>query len=81
MVQIKIAFGRICFKNIYSGINGKWYNENNFIRFDDYSISPITRQVLLQWGYELVKLKMVCYNLFLRGKEKAAKHYENNKEI
>ena len=23
-------------------------------RFDDYSISPVIRQVLLHWGYELV---------------------------
>ena len=25
------------------------------VRFDDYSISPKIRQILLQWGYELVK--------------------------
>ena len=24
-------------------------------KFDDYSISPDTRQILLHWGYELVK--------------------------
>ena len=24
-------------------------------RFDDYSISPIIRQILLLWGYELVE--------------------------
>ena len=25
------------------------------VRFDDYSISPKIRQILLQWGYELAK--------------------------
>ena len=24
-------------------------------RFDDYSISPNIRQIVLQWGYELVE--------------------------
>ena len=24
-------------------------------RFDDYSISPVLRQVLLHWGYELLE--------------------------
>ena len=24
-------------------------------RFDDYSISPIIRQILLHWGYKLVQ--------------------------
>ena len=24
-------------------------------KFDDYSISPKTRQILLHWGYELTK--------------------------
>ena len=24
-------------------------------KFDDYSISPIFRQILLHWGYELTK--------------------------
>ena len=25
------------------------------IKFDDYSISPKTRQILLHWGYELIE--------------------------
>ena len=36
------------------GINGS---------FDDYAISPMIRQVLLYWGYELVEsnlLKIFC---------------------
>ena len=31
-------------------------------RFDDYSISPKIRQILLHWGYELVEV--ICYDLF-----------------
>ena len=61
----KKPFGRRYFKNVYSSINGKWYNEKSIIRFDNYSISPVMIQVLLQWDYELVELKMICYNLFL----------------
>ena len=28
-------------------------------RFDDYSISPKIRQILLHWGYELTKDAMI----------------------
>ena len=38
------------------------------VRFDDSSISPMVRQVLLHWGYELVEnvvfhIKMSYYQL------------------
>ena len=29
--------------------------KNNDAKFDDYSISPKIRQILLHWGYELVE--------------------------
>ena len=29
--------------------------KNSDSKFDDYSISPKIRQILLQWGYELVE--------------------------
>ena len=32
-------------------------------RFDDYSISPKIRQILLHWDYGLAE--MICYNFFL----------------
>ena len=32
-------------------------------RFDDYSISPKIRQILLYWDYGLAE--MICYNFFL----------------
>ena len=31
--------------------------------FDDYSMSPKIRQILLHWGYDC--LKVICYYLFL----------------
>ena len=59
---------------------------NGTMKIISLGLMIIPFRLLLDWfrcngGYELVKLKMVCYNLFLCGKEKAAKHYENNKEI
>ena len=30
-------------------------------KFDDYSISPKIRQILLHWGYELVKHDLVWF--------------------
>ena len=65
-------------------------------RFDDYSISPKIRQILLHWGYELVEsdllwliflfaLKWSIIGLidknYCGGKEKAAKHYIANKGV
>ena len=29
--------------------------KNAGAKFDDYSVSPKTRQILLHWGYELVE--------------------------
>ena len=29
--------------------------KNSGGKFDDYSISPKSRQILLHWGYELIK--------------------------
>ena len=43
-------------------------------KFNDYSISPKTRQILLHWGYELTKAKEKY------SKEKAAEYYAQNKE-
>ena len=38
--------------------------ENKGAKYDDYSILPKTRQILLHWGYELVesevKIKTFC---------------------
>ena len=78
------AFGGTYFRDIYSGINKKWY-ENSWkkdgkrqinrwkkivsrfrgklvkmirdagSKFDDYSISPRIRQILLHWGYKLTE--------------------------
>ena len=48
------AFGGSYFRDIYSGINGKWYRKS-WKDFDDYSISPKIRQILLHWGYELTE--------------------------
>ena len=33
-------------------------------KFDDYSISPEIRQILLHWGYELVKNNLLWFFLF-----------------
>ena len=30
-------------------------------RFDDYSISPVIRQVLLHWGYELLEFVIIYF--------------------
>ena len=30
-------------------------------KFDDYSVSPIIRQILLHWGYELTEKDFFCY--------------------
>ena len=43
-------------------------------KFDDYSISPKIRQILLHWGYELTEVKEKY------SKEKAAEYYAQNKE-
>ena len=44
-------------KGIVSRFKGKLVEiiKNANGRFDDYSISPKTRQILLHWGYELVE--------------------------
>ena len=31
-------------------------------KFDEYSISPKTRQILLHWGYELTKKDLMYKN-------------------
>ena len=63
-------------------------------RFDDYSISPMVRQVLLHWGCELIKdgllwfvllvhIKMKCYQLNkdkLSEKAKDRYHHGGGKE-
>ena len=48
------AFGGTYFRDIYSSINGKWY-KTSWKEFDDYSISPKIRQILLHWGYQLTE--------------------------
>ena len=58
-------------------------------RFDDYSISPKIRQILLHWGYELVEnehkqelLQKAKDKYHKCGeKEKAANYYLKNGEI
>ena len=43
-------------------------------KFDDYSISPIIRQMLLHWGYELtekdIKLTQLVNLIFTKTKKK-----------
>ena len=48
------AFGGTYFRDIYSNINGKWYRKS-WKEFDDYSILPKIRHILLHWGYELTE--------------------------
>ena len=40
--------------NRFKGILVKMI-KNNGAKFDDYSISPKIKQILLHWGYELVE--------------------------
>ena len=44
-------------KKIVSGFRGKLVKmiRNTVSKYDDYSISPKLRQILLHWGYELTK--------------------------
>ena len=35
-------------------------------KFDDYSISPKIRQILLHWGYELTKKDFELSNYYIR---------------
>ena len=44
-------------KNVMSRFRGKLVKmiKDTVSKFDDYSISPKIRQVLLHWGYELTK--------------------------
>ena len=44
-------------KKIVSRFRGKLVKiiKNSGIKYDDYSILPIIRQILLHWGYELIK--------------------------
>ena len=44
-------------KKIVSRFRGKLVKmiKNSGSKYDDYSISPKIRQILLQWGYELTK--------------------------
>ena len=59
-------------------------------KFDDYSVSPKIRQILLHWGYELTEKKM-SYYFFNRkeilqnaeerySREKTADYYSQNKK-
>ena len=48
------AFRGVYFRDIYSSINGKWYRKS-WNEFDDYSVSPKIRQILLHWSYELTE--------------------------
>ena len=36
--------------------------KNKGAKFDDYSISPKIRQVLLRWGYELVEMNLMNFS-------------------
>ena len=44
-------------EKIVSRLGGKLVKmiKNAYSKFDDYSISPKIRQVLLHWGYELTE--------------------------
>ena len=44
-------------EKIVSRFRGKLVKmiKNSGSKYDDYSISPKIRQILLQWGYELTK--------------------------
>ena len=55
MIKDKLQIAR--WKGIVTRFNGKLIKMiKNVIRtFDDYSISPQIRQMLLHWAYELVK--------------------------
>ena len=37
--------------------------KNKGAKFDDYSISPKIRQVLLRWGYELVEMNLMNFSI------------------
>ena len=54
----KGAFIGTYFTDIYPSINGKWYRKS-WKEFDDYSISPKIRQILLHWGYELAESNLL----------------------
>ena len=56
--------------NKWRGIVSKfWLNQSKWSkilirfwgRFDDYSILPITRKILLHWGYELVENDLIRF--------------------
>ena len=48
------AFGGTYFRDIYSSIYDKWYRKS-WKEFDDYSILPKIRQILLPWVYQLTE--------------------------
>ena len=49
----EVAFGGTCFRDTYSGINGKWY-KNSWKEFDD-----LKNIGLILW------ILMVCFNCIL----------------
>ena len=62
MIKDKLIDG----KKIVSRFRGKLVKmiKNSDSKYDDYSISPKIRQMLLHWGYELTKkdFKLSIYN-------------------
>ena len=55
MMKVKSADGK---KNKFKGKLVKIIKDANS-RFDDYSISPKIRQILLHWGYELTEIGLL----------------------
>ena len=69
-------------KNVMSRFRGKLVKmiKDTVSKFDDYSISPKIRQVLLHWGYELTKQSYDSQNKEAI-KEESKNRYRNLSQV
>ena len=69
-------------KNVVSRFRGKLVKmiKDTVSKFDDYSISPKIRQVLLHWGYELTKQSYDSQNKEAI-KEESKNRYRNLSQV
>ena len=69
-------------KNVMSRFRGKLVKmiKDTVSKFDDYSISPKIRQVLLHWGYELTKQSYDLQNKEAI-KEESKNRYRNLSQV
>ena len=69
-------------KNVVSRFRGKLVKmiKDTVSKFDDYSISPKIRQVLLHWGYELTKQSYDLQNKEAI-KEESKNRYRNLSQV